>query len=80
MIPNIDGYSIKISQSYYTPNFEISKDVDLSDVYRKSIDSWCIEFFGSVCYDMFKDGDIVVTGNIITMNKNTYDIFKYYIS
>jgi len=62
-----------LAQAYATPNQKLSKNVMVSDEFRKGFDQWLSDFFGVVYSQATPTGQIYETKDGLFMNQETFD-------
>lgn len=69
--PRVCGIPIHISPDW--PRLTLSKDVPVTDEFRKDFDAWALGFFGA--YNLLEDGQWinVRNGQAILMNPRTFE-------
>jgi hypothetical protein len=75
-IPFFNGLRVSISQPYQKANVQLSQNVTVSDEFRKTMNEWCLEFFGWEYGELVTDGQVIKAGEVLVMNQKTFDLLK----
>ncbi|MGC4396003.1 hypothetical protein [Hydrogenophaga sp. T2] len=61
---------VKVVVSPDLPKMVLSQDVPVTDEFRREIDAWMLDFFGT--WNMLPDGECYTAGAVVYMNPRTF--------
>jgi hypothetical protein len=71
-----NGMRVFVSPPIKYPKETLSTRVVVSEEFRQEINKWLVGMFGHKLQEVLPDGQVVRMGDMLTMNRHTYEVFR----